>query len=79
MTRRFVRLSLAALLLSAFAAPASATKYAGEFMKIPVGARLIKGGSSFWSSFGSWRLSGPNWLPWRMCRGLPTFPYGKSS
>ena len=48
MTRRNARLTLcaaAALLLTAH--PALATKYAGEFMKIPIGARAIGMGGAF--------------------------------
>lgn len=69
MTRPSVRLSLAALLIASFAAPASATKYAGEFMKIPVGARAIGMGGAF--SAVSDDATAPYWNP----AGMVFLPY----
>lgn len=47
MTRAFARLALAAALTALLAVPASATKYAAEFLKIPVGARAVGMGGAF--------------------------------
>ena len=41
MTRLFARVFAVAAVVAVLASPASATKYAGEFMKIPVGARAV--------------------------------------
>ena len=41
MTRPCIRWGGAALAACLLATPAFATKYAGEFMKIPVGARAV--------------------------------------
>jgi hypothetical protein len=71
MTRRNARLTLcaaAALLLTAH--PALATKYAGEFMKIPVGARAIGMGGAFSAVTDDatapyWNPAGMVYLPYR--------------
>ncbi len=63
-------LGLAALVLLGAAVPASATKYAGEFMKLPVGARAIGMGSAFIAicddgSAPYWNPAGIVYLPYR--------------
>ena len=47
MHRKPIRALLAAASLALVAPPAGATKYAGEFMKIPVGARAVGMGGAF--------------------------------
>jgi len=42
-----IRVLLAVYLSVAVAAPAGATKYAAEFLKIPVGARAVGMGGAF--------------------------------
>ena len=60
----------AAIALSLFASPAAATKYAGEFMKIPVGARAIGMGGAFTAVSDDatspyWNPAGMVFLPYR--------------
>ena len=71
MTRWFFR-SAAALMLSCacVVAPAGATKYAGEFMKIPVGARAVALGGAFTAISDDatspyWNPAGMVYLPYR--------------
>lgn len=69
MPRIVFRVLLAAL-LAAVAAPAGATKYAGEFMKIPVGARAIGMGGAFSALADDatapyWNPAGMVYLPYR--------------
>ena len=45
MRKKPIAVLLAACVAAVAAAPAGATKYAGEFMKIPVGARAVGPGS----------------------------------
>ncbi len=68
MTRFAFRL-LTTFALLAFAVPAGATKYAGEFMKIPVGARAIGMGGAF--SAVSDDATSPYWNP----AGMVYLPY----
>jgi hypothetical protein len=70
MTRAIVRLLLAASLAALAAAPALATKYAGEFMKIPVGARAVGMGGAFAALADDatapyWNPAGMVYLPYR--------------
>lgn len=70
MTRRIYRPILALSLAILAAAPASATKYAGEFMKIPVGARAIGMGGAFTAVTDDatapyWNPAGMVYLPYR--------------
>jgi hypothetical protein len=63
-------LAAAAILLSFFASTAGATKYAGEFMKIPVGARAVGMGSAFTAVCDDatapyWNPAGMVYLPYR--------------
>ena len=67
MKRRFTTWVLAAAL--ALASPASATKYAGEFMKIPIGARAIGMGGAF--SAVTDDATAPYWNP----AGMVFLPY----
>jgi hypothetical protein len=65
---RFTLSALAATLL--IATPASATKYAGEFLKIPVGARAIGMGGAFVAVTDDatapyWNPAGGVYLPYR--------------
>jgi hypothetical protein len=60
----------AATLLLLLASPAAATKYAGEFMKIPVGARAVGMGSAFTAVCDDatapyWNPAGMVYLPYR--------------
>ncbi len=69
MRRSFARWPLVAALL-VVAGPASATKYAGEFMKIPVGARAVGMGSAFVAVADDatapyWNPAGMVFLPYR--------------
>ena len=69
MTRAIARL-LSITLLAAFAAsPAAATKYAAEFLKIPVGARAVGMGGAFAAIADD--ATGPFWNP----AGLVYLPY----
>ena len=66
--KTFALLVLAASLLAA--GPASATKYAGEFLKIPIGARAIGMGTSFTAVTDDatapyWNPAGMVYLPYR--------------
>jgi hypothetical protein len=68
MTRRITTWMIGAAL--ALASPASATKYAGEFMKIPVGARAIGMGGAFSAVADDatapyWNPAGMVYLPYR--------------
>jgi len=60
----------AAITLLLFASPAAATKYAGEFMKIPVGARAVGMGGAFTAVADDatspyWNPAGMVFLPYR--------------
>ncbi len=60
----------AATLVLALASPAAATKYAGEFMKIPVGARAVGMGGAFTAVCDDatapyWNPAGMVFLPYR--------------
>ena len=68
--KRFRTPLLFVLLCFAFAAPAHATKYAGEFLKIPVGARAIGMGGAFSAIADDatapyWNPAGMVYLPYR--------------
>src|SRR5215510_13012048 len=71
MTRRFwTWAAVAATATLALTSPASATKYAGEFLKIPVGARAIGMGGSFTAvtddaTAAFWNPAGIVYLPYR--------------
>ncbi len=73
MIRRTTRLSIAlsaAIAVLLCAAPASATKYAGEFLKIPVGPRAIGLGGAFTAisddaTAAYWNPAGMVYLPYR--------------
>ena len=69
MMRRFTMWFLAAAAGVALAGTASATKYAGEFMKIPIGARAIGMGSAF--SAVADDATAPYWNP----AGMVFLPY----
>ncbi len=64
-----LRVGLAAVILTLAALPAAATKYAGEFMKIPVGARAVGMGGAF-SAIADDATS-PFWNP----AGMVYLPY----
>ena len=69
MKRRFATWILCAASLG-LAAPATATKYAGEFMKIPIGARAIGMGGAFSAVTDDatapyWNPAGMVYLPYR--------------
>src|SRR5580765_3922449 len=64
-----IRVLLAACLSVAVAAPAGATKYAGEFMKIPVGARAVGMGGAFTAVADD--ATSPFWNP----AGMVYLPY----
>lgn len=69
MTRRSLRFTLFAAALLA-AAPAHATKYAGEFLKAPIGARAIGMGGAFVAVADDatapyWNPAGMVYLPYR--------------
>src|SRR5215472_1774834 len=64
-----IRALLAMAGLAAAVAPAGATKYAGEFMKIPVGARAVGMGGAF--SAVSDDATAPFWNP----AGMVYLPY----
>jgi len=68
MNSRFRSLWLAAVALLA-AAPASATKYAGEFLKIPIGARAVGMGGAFTAVSDD--ATAPYWNP----AGMVYLPY----
>jgi hypothetical protein len=68
--RRSRSLLAAAISLLLFASPAAATKYAGEFMKIPVGARAVGMGGAFTAVSDDatspyWNPAGMVFLPYR--------------
>jgi hypothetical protein len=69
MQRRALRAIISALTIAALAAPAHATKYAGEFLKVPVGARAIGMGSAFVAVADD--ATAPFWNP----AGLIYLPY----
>jgi hypothetical protein len=69
MLRRAPRAILLALAIAISAAPAHATKYAGEFLKIPVGARAIGMGGAFVAVSDD--ATAPFWNP----AGLIYLPY----
>jgi len=69
MMRSCSRLLVATALLAVIASPAAATKYAGEFMKIPVGARAVGMGGAF--SAVSDDATSPYWNP----AGMVFLPY----
>src|SRR5262249_40893470 len=69
MLRRARRALLFALAAAAAAAPAQATKYAGEFLKVPVGARAIGIGGAFVAVDDD--ATAPYWNP----AGLIYLPY----
>src|SRR5512142_139720 len=65
-----LRSLLAAAALLLLASPAGATKYAGEFMKIPVGARAVGMGGAFTAVCDDatapyWNPAGMVFLPYR--------------
>lgn len=64
-----LRIGLAAAMLAVLAVPASATKYAAEFLKIPVGARAVGMGGAF-SAIADDATS-PFWNP----AGMVYLPY----
>ncbi len=70
MIRRSIPSLLALALCVSAAVPASATKYAGEFMKIPIGARAIGMGGAFSAvdddaTAPYWNPAGMVYLPYR--------------
>jgi hypothetical protein len=70
MTRAIARSLLAMTLAVLAASPAAATKYAGEFMKIPVGARAVGMGGAFSAVADDatapyWNPAGMVYLPYR--------------
>lgn len=70
MTRAIARLLAAAVLAALAATPALATKYAAEFMKIPVGARAVGMGGAFAAVADDatspyWNPAGMVYLPYR--------------
>lgn len=69
MTRAIARLLCASALALLVAAPASATKYAAEFLKIPVGARAVGMGGAFTAVSDD--ATAPHWNP----AGLVYLPY----
>ena len=69
MKRDPIRALLAAALLVSTALPAGATKYAGEFMKIPVGARAVGMGGAFVAVADD--ATSPFWNP----AGMVYLPY----
>ncbi|HTK31890.1 MAG TPA: hypothetical protein VL332_07995 [Candidatus Saccharimonadaceae bacterium] len=67
---RHLRVPLVVFVLLVAASPAFATKYAGEFMKIPVGARAIGMGGAFTAvcddaTAAFWNPAGLVYLPYR--------------
>lgn len=65
-----IRVLLAAVLLALAALPAQATKYAGEFLKIPVGARAVGMGGAFSAiaddaTSAFWNPAGMVYLPYK--------------
>ena len=65
-----IRLGLAMAGLAVAAVPAGATKYAGEFMKIPVGARAVGMGGAFTAVADDatspfWNAAGMVYLPYK--------------
>src|SRR5438093_9379497 len=69
MKRDPIRALLAAALLVSTSLPAGATKYAGEFMKIPVGARAVGMGGAFAAVADD--ATAPFWNP----AGMVYLPY----
>lgn len=69
MSDKPMRVLWAVLLLVAVAAPARATKYAGEFLKIPVGARAVGMGGAFSAIADD--ATAPFWNP----AGMVYLPY----
>src|SRR2546428_6361855 len=69
MTRRVWTWAVSAASVLALAGPAFATKYAGEFMKIPIGARAIGMGGAF--SAVTDDATAPYWNP----AGMVFLPY----
>ncbi len=70
MNRRVARALMAVALLVGAAHPASATKYAGEFLRIPVGARAMGMGGAFVAVADDatspyWNPAGMVYLPYR--------------
>jgi hypothetical protein len=70
MKRKQIRLLLAMAGLAVAAVPAGATKYAGEFLKIPVGARAVAMGGAFTAVADDatspfWNPAGMVYLPYR--------------
>jgi hypothetical protein len=70
MKRKPIRLAVAMAGLALAVAPAGATKYAGEFMKIPVGARAVGMGGAFTAVSDDatapfWNPAGMVYLPYR--------------
>src|SRR5438046_9685026 len=64
-----IRVLFAAALILIVSAPAGATKYAGEFMKIPVGARAVGMGGAFVAVADD--ATSPFWNP----AGMVYLPY----
>ena len=76
MTRAKSLTLLAFFLITCPAVPAHATKYAGEFLKIPVGARAIGMGGAFVAVTDDatapyWNPAGGVYLPYRFKAGRP--------
>ena len=69
MMRPLFRVLVAAVFTTLLAAPAHATKYAGEFMKIAVGARAVGMGGAFASVADD--ATAPFWNP----AGMVYLPY----
>src|SRR5580765_1256056 len=69
MKRKQIRLLLAMAGLAVAAVPAGATKYAGEFLKIPVGARAVAMGGAFTAIADD--ATSPFWNP----AGMVYLPY----
>src|SRR5690349_6062804 len=69
MKRKQIRLLLAMAGLAVAAAPAGATKYAAEFLKIPVGARAVGMGGAFCAVADD--ATSPFWNP----AGMVYLPY----
>lgn len=69
MKRPLTRAAAAALLATLAVTPAHATKYAGEFMKIPVGARAVAMGGAFTAVCDD--ATSPYWNP----AGMVYLPY----
>jgi hypothetical protein len=69
MSAKHIRVLMTVLLLVAVVAPAGATKYAAEFLKIPVGARAVGMGAAF--SAVADDATSPFWNP----AGMVFLPY----